>query len=29
MDTILTAILTALGKLSGTVVKEGYEALKA
>jgi 3-methyladenine DNA glycosylase/8-oxoguanine DNA glycosylase len=29
MDAILTAIFAALGKLSETVVKDGYEALKA
>lgn len=29
MDTILAAIIAALGKLSETVVKDGYEALKA
>ena len=29
MDAILTAILTALGKLSEAVVKDGYKALKA
>ena len=29
MDAILTAIIAALGKLSETVVKDGYEALKA
>jgi hypothetical protein len=29
MDAILTAIIVALGKLSETVVKDGYEALKA
>jgi ribosomal protein L9 len=29
MDVIITAIIAALGKLSETVVKDGYEALKS